>query len=453
MQLFKPLVLAVGLASGLKAQPLLVDKVVAIVDNRIILLSDVEQAYLQMTQQPSTRLTESLKCQLLDQMMTEKLLVRQAELDSIVVSADQVEQELDQRIRYFSAMIGSQEKLETYYGKSILEIKEDFREQIRERQLADRMRSTIVEGIKITPSEVAAYFQSLPPDSLPYFNTEVEVMQLVVYPRVNDMVRQYTRQRMEELLARVKKGEDFGALARTYSKDPGSAEQGGDLGFISRGELDPAVEAAAFSLKTPNEVSDIVESRYGFHIIQLLERRGGRIRIRHILLKPEITTYDITRASRRADSIYQLLRNGAYSFERAVGMFSEDDQSRSGGGLLINPSTQNSTFELADLAALDAALVPALDTLQPGQFTAPLLFRNRQGESGFRILYLKSRKPPHQANLRDDFERIQQMALTGKQLEAVNRWLAERMATTYIYLSPEFKSCPELKKWNRRDPQ
>ncbi|MCS6990579.1 MAG: peptidylprolyl isomerase [Chitinophagales bacterium] len=437
----------------LSAQPVLVDKVVAIVNDRIILWSDVEQAYLQLAEHPAGSDIDELRCRLLDQMMIEKLLVRQAEIDSIIISDDQVEQELDQRIRYFSAMVGSQEKLEAYYGKSILELKEEFRDQIRERQMADRMRSTIVEGIKVTPSEVAAYFYGLPADSLPYFNTEVEVMQLVIYPKVNDLVKSYARSRAEELLARVKKGEDFAALARTYSKDPASAEQGGDLGFVSRGELDPSVEAAAFALKNPFEVSNVVESRYGFHIIQLLERRGGRIRIRHILIKPEITTYDIARASRLVDSIYGLLRHGVYSFERAVGLFSEDEQSRSNGGLLINPTTQSSWFELTDLAAMDPALVPALDTLQQGQFTTPMLFRNRQGESGFRILYLKSRKPPHQANLRDDFERIQHMALAHKQMQVVELWLAERIAETYIYLSPEYKTCSVLQKWNRRTQQ
>lgn len=440
-------------ARSAAAQPVLADKIVAIVDDRIILLSDVEQMLLQMRDATNPTRDPRLRCQLLEQMMVEKLLVRQAELDSIVVSDDQVEQELDQRIRYFSSVVGSQEKLEAYYGKSILEIKEEFRDQIRERQMADRMRANIVEGIKVTPSEVAAYFHSLPPDSLPYFNTEVEVMQLVIYPKVNEAVKQYARERIEELLARIRRGEDFGALARAYSKDPASAEQGGDLGFVSRGELDPPFEAAAFALKNINEVSDVVESRYGFHIIQLLERRGGRIRIRHILIKPEITSYDVTRASRRADSIHQLLRSNVYSFERAVGLFSEDEQSRANGGLILNPATQNAAFEIADLAALDPTLVTALDTLQPGQFTAPMLFRNRRGENGFRILMLKSRKPPHQANLRDDFEPIQQRALAVKQMEAVERWLNERLASTYIYLSPEFQTCPELKKWNRRDQQ
>ncbi len=441
--------ISTGLPPLTSAQSKLIDKVVAQVDDRIILWSEIEQAYLQFGDAGDEQQAGPLKCRILEQMIIEKLLVRQAELDSIVVSDQQVEQELELRIRYFASMIGSIEKLEEYYGKSVFEIKEEFRDQIKERQLADRQRSVILEGVKVTPSEVYQYFQSIPTDSLPFYNAEVEVGQVIVYAKVNDQVKEYARQRIEELRRRLLQGEDFATLARAYSKDPGSAEQGGDLGFVSRGELDPAFESAAFSLRTPMEISEVVETRYGLHLIQLLERRGDRRRIRHLLIKPEITSFDIARASRRADSIYALLRTGAITFEQAVHRFSEDELTRNNGGMLINPSTQTSTFELAELAALDPLLVTATDTLTSGQFSAPIVYRSPQGEPGFRILYLKKRTQPHQANLHDDYDRIQQIVLSRKQQKVLEEWVEERMTSVHLYVSPLFQQCSKINLWTR----
>jgi len=435
------------------AQPQLADKIVGIVDDRIVQLSEVEAQYQQYAYQATSPLPADFKCQILDQFLTDKLLIRQAELDSVKVSDEEVEQTLDMRVRSFANMAGSIEKLEEYYGKSIIELKDEFRDDIREKLLADRERANIVTDLTVTPSEVGQYFNKIPKDSLPYFNAQLEVGQLVIMPKVNEDVRAYAKQKIIDLLIRVKNGENFAALAGSYSDDPGSSDQGGDLGFVNRGEMDANFEAAAFALKNPNDISDVVESRFGFHIIQLIERRGDKIHIRHILVKPKITSFDIQKAGVRADSIYDLIESGKYSFEQAVSKFSQDDATKENGGMIENPATNTTEFEVADLGTYDQSLVPATDTLQVGGITQPMVFRTRQGETAFRLIYLKSKTRPHQANLHDDYDRIQQFALSQKQVDAINKWLDDRIAKSYVFIAPEFKNCRVIKKWINSEQQ
>jgi len=430
------------------AQPQLADKVAGIVDDRIVLWSDIEAQYQQYASQVQKPLPADFKCQLLDQELTDKLLVRQAEIDSVTVTDEEVESKLDENVKAFSNAAGSEEKLEQYYGKSIVEIKDEFRNDIRDRLVSQKERESIVKDVKVTPSDVQAFFNKVPKDSLPYFNSELQVGELIVYPKVNPQVEEYSKQKIQDLLTRVRNGEDFAALASAYSDDPGSADQGGDLGFVNRGEMDPDFEAAAFALKQPNEISDVVKSQFGYHIIQLIERRGDRIHIRHILIKPKITSADIATAANYADSIYNLIQSGKYSFEKAVSKFSEDDYTKDNGGLLENQNGGDATqFEPEDLASYDQTLVPITDTLQVGAVSHPSAFHTKQGQAGFRIVYLKSRTKPHQANLTDDYDRIQQMALTQKQVDTVNKWLRERIAKSYIFVAPEYKNCKVIEKW------
>jgi peptidyl-prolyl cis-trans isomerase SurA len=436
------------------AQPQLIDKVVGVVDDRMILWSQIETQYQQYAYQNQTSLPPDFRCQLLAEALTDKLLVHQAEIDSVTVTEEEVEAKLEQNLRAFANAAGSMEKLEEYYGKSVVEIKDEFRDEIRDRLISQKERETIIRDVKVTPSDVVSFYNEIPKDSLPYFNSQLQVGVLIIYPKVNAQVKDYSRQKILDLLARVKKGEDFAALASAYSDDPGSAELGGELGFINRGETDPEFEAAAFALKQPNEISNVVESQFGFHIIQLMERRGDRIRLRHILVKPKITSADVAAAANYADSIYQLIQKGSISFEQAVGKFSEDDQTKGSGGLLINQAYGDATeFEPADLAAYDQALVPITDTLQVGAVSQPAAFRTRQGTSGFRLVYLKSRTPPHQANLQDDYSRMQEMALTKKQFETIDRWLRDRIARSYVFIAPEYRSCKVLQKWINNSQQ
>ncbi|MEO6169298.1 MAG: peptidylprolyl isomerase [Chitinophagales bacterium] len=436
-----------------QAQPKLVDKIIGIVDDRMILLSEIEAQYLQNTYQVTTPIPPDFKCELFNAALTEKLMVAQAIIDSVEVTDEQVESELDRRVRAFSNVAGSVEKLEEYYGKSIIEMKDEFRPQVRENLLADGEKAKIAGELKVTPSEVMTYFNKIPKDSLPYYNAATELGELVIYPKVSEAVRSYSKEKMTELLNRVKNGEDFATLASSYSEDPGSADRGGELGFLNRGELDPAFEAAAFGLKKPNEVSDIIESAFGFHIIQLIERRGDRINARHILIKPKTTSYDLTRAGKLMDSIYNLIQSGKYSFVEAVNKFSEDEYSKGNGGMLVNPSTGSNQFDISELGNYDQSLVPATDTLQVGAISKPMIFRNDRGETGFRMLYMKSKIKPHQANLKDDYNRIQDMALGQKQVDTINKWLQDRISKSYVFVAPEFHDCKVIKKWINNNEQ
>ncbi|MBA3647061.1 MAG: peptidylprolyl isomerase [Chitinophagales bacterium] len=430
-----------------------IDKVVGIVDDRIILLSDVEAQYQQYAYQSTLPVPADFKCEILNQFLIEKLLIAQAVIDSVTVSDDEVENELDHRVRSFSGMAGSVEKLEEYYGKSILEIKDEFRIQIREQLIANKEKGNIITNIKVTPSDVQQFFNSIPTDSLPYYNAEEELGALIIYPKVSIEMKEYSYKRAEDLLTRIKNGEDFSALASAYSEDPGSADKGGELGFVNRGELDPAFEAAAFSLKNPNDISNIIESAFGFHIMQLIERRGDRINVRHILIKPKTTSYDLTNAGKLADSAYYLIQSGKSSFAEAVSKFSEDEGSKNNGGMIINPASQTSAFNISDLGTYDQSLVTATDTLQVGAVSKPTIFHDKQGKTGFRLIYLKSKSRPHQANLRDDYDKISGLTLAKKQDEAVNSWLKDRISKSYILIEPEFQTCKVLDKWTYNTQQ
>ncbi|MBA2407098.1 MAG: peptidylprolyl isomerase [Chitinophagales bacterium] len=441
------------LAGKITAQSKLADKIVGIVDDRIILLSEVEAQFLQNTYQSTLPIPPDYKCQLLNGSLTEKLLVAQSIIDSVDVTDEEVDNELDRRVRSFANVAGSLEKLEEYYGKSIIEMKDEFRPQIRDQLMADRERSMIVGELKVTPSDVLVFYNSIPKDSLPYYNSEVEIGTLVLYPKVSDAVKAYSKEKINDLLKRIQNGEDFATLAGAYSEDPGSADKGGELGFVNRGELDPAFEAAAFSLKKVNEISGIVESSFGFHIIQLIERRGDRINVRHILIKPKTTSFDLNRTGKLADSLYNLIQSGKHSFSEAVNKFSDDEYTKSNGGMIQNPSNGTNSFDINDLGSYDKSLVMVTDTLQVGAVSRPNLFQNERGESGYRMLFLKSKTQPHQANLKDDYNKIQDIALSQKQTDVINKWLRDRIAKSYVYVAPEFRNCKVIEKWNIKEQQ
>lgn len=429
----------------------IVDKVVGIVDDKIVLLSDIESQYLQYSQQYQQELDQKIKCSILDQLLTQKLLIAQAQIDSVVINDDEVEGELDKRVRYFSNMTGGQSKLEEYYGKSIIEIKDEFRNEIKQQLLASKEQQSIISNIKVNPSDVKSYFNSIPPDSLPYYNAQVEIGEIIFYPIVSNEMKELARQKIKDLKARADKGEDFATLASLYSEDPGSVDKGGELGFVNRGELDPAFEAAAFSLKTPGQISDVVESQYGFHIIQLIERRGERINVRHILITAKTTSFDLAKASSRADSVKKLLDNKKISFAEAVNKYSEDETTKNSGGMLINPNNSSTWFEIPELGEYDKSLVFVTDSMQTGDISEPKVFKTREGKTGYRIVLLKSETKPHKANLKDDYDKIQSAALSERQSKAVTDWIKEKIAKTYIQIDKSYTNCDEMQKWIQKE--
>jgi peptidyl-prolyl cis-trans isomerase SurA len=425
---------------------ILVDKVMAIVGDNIILYSDIEIQYHQLANENSS-LPENFRCEIFEQMLTQKLFLQQAKVDSIIVSEDEIANELDRRIRYFINMIGSVEKLEAYYEKSIVEIKDEFRKDIADQLLAQKMQSNIFGNIKITPSEVKQFFSTIPEDSLPYYNAEVELLQVVKYPDISPEQKQLAIEKIEGIHERIKKGEDFAKLAIIYSEDPGSASKGGDLGFVGRGELVTEFEGAAFRLK-PGEVSDIVKTKYGYHIIKMIEQKGERIKVSHILIKPKVTTFDLQKAILFLDSVRNLIINKEITFEKAVDRFSDDEESKGQGGQLMNPQSGTPSFETSQL---DKSTFFAIEKLKPGDISEVSLFTKSDGEQAARIFFLRSETKPHVANLKDDYYKIKAAALQKKQEKEMVKWTTMKIENTFVKLTDDFRDCPNIKHWYQKN--
>lgn len=435
-------ILFIGTSSW--AQREVIDKVVATVGGELVLLSEVEEQRALMASQQSN-LPDDVRCNIMDQIMANKLLLNQSKLDSILVTDEEVEVQLDARIeRILGFMNNDVGQFEEYYGQSINEVKAQFREDLKSQLLVERMRGDIMASVTVTPSEVKTFFASIPNDSLPYFNSEVEIGEIVYKPKINKEERNNAVSLLEELRERiVEEGEDFAELAGKYSDD-GSARSGGDLGWAQRGRYVPEFEAAAFRLEK-DEISPVIESQFGFHIIQMMERRGNSIRVRHILIKPEITDADLDLAEERLDSIRHLVIDDSVSFSFAVKRFgNEDQQSYNNDGRMVNPATGNTFFEIGDL---DPDIYFTVDTMEVGGLSEPFMFRDPTGERYFRIVQLQSRSNPHKADLTKDYSKIQKAAIEAKKSEFISDWIRDKVGSTYIDIDAMYGGCPVLRKW------
>ena len=447
----RPRLLAFGLfflalASSLTAQTELLDDIIASVGGELVLLSDLEDQYNLIKSQQQQDLPPDARCYILDNILTQKLLVNQAKLDSIEVSDEEVEAQLNARIDQILAYMNNDyAQFEAYYGQSVDEVKAQFRVDLKDQLLAERMKNEILQGITVTPSEVKEFFERIPKDSLPYFNSEVELAELAVKPEVSPERKQEARERLEELRRRiVAGGEDFAELARKYSDDFASGRLGGDLSWTKRGSFVPEFEAAAYKLDV-GEVSKVIETEFGFHIIQLLGRKGNTIHTRHILIRPEIQEEDIARAEQLLDSVRQLILMDSISFSEAVKRFGTDEvQSFYNDGRMVNPRTGNTFFEIADL---EPDVYFAIDTLETGEITNPFRFRNAAGETLVRIIKLESRTAPHVASLETDYARIKAATIQEKQARYLNEWIEKTVRNTYISIDQPYASCPVLEKW------
>lgn len=419
-----------------------IDQIIAVVGDEIVTKSELESQLMQYTAQ-GYPITETTKCQLLEELLFQKLLLNQAKIDSVEVTEAQVDSELDRRMRYFIAQIGSQEALEEYYDKSVALLKEEMRESLRDQLLIQQMQATITGGVKITPSEVQDYYNEIPEDSLPLINSTVEIEEIVVYAPLSKESRQNTIDRLKEFRQRVLNGEKFSTLAVLYSEDIGSAKKGGEIGFVGRAEVEPEFSAAAFDLK-PGNVSPVIETRHGFHIIQLIERRGEKINVRHILLKPQVSSESFEKAKAKLDSIANLIENDSLTFGEAALKFSEREDSKNNGGLIVNPYTGSSKVEMDQL---DITLFTVIDQLEVGEISEPVLLTEMQSKPGYRLLRLKTRTLPHQANLQDDYQKIKDAALSNKEAEVLENWLASVVPYSYIRLEEAYSDCQFNSKW------
>lgn len=423
--------------------PSTVDGVAAVVGRNIVLISDVESQYIQFRQQ-GTEDYPDLKCRILDQLLLNKLLLHQADLDSLVVTDEQVMQKIDQNLNYYIQQMGGAERLESFYGKSIPELREEFKPVVRDQLMAQQMQAQITKNVTVSPAEIKKFYEEIPPDSLPYINAELEYAQIVHHVPVSEEEKTKAREYLTELRNRVLKGEDFSTLAVLYSKDKESARKGGELGFLNRGDLVPAFEAVAFRLKSTEAVSEIVETQFGYHIIQLIERRGEKINVRHILVKPETTPADIDAAKRLMDSVATEISSGSLTFSDAAEKFSDDTDTKMNGGTAINPSSGSSRFQ-AD--QVDPSVLFQFDKMSPGDISPAVYTTTRDGKEAFRILKLKSRTEPHRLNMEDDYQKLQELTLNDKQQRAIESWRDKKKSLAYIRVADEYKSCELIQDW------
>ena len=451
MKKFFPVVFLSMVSLILHAQErLIIDKVVAKVGDEVILLSDVEAQFAYEADRRGS-IPEEAKCGILENIMIQKLLVNQAKLDSVIVEPEQIEQQLASRIDYILGLMNNDlNQFQEYYGKSVGAMRNEMRQDMREQLTAEKMQNQVLEKTRITPSEVKAYFAQIPKDSLPYFSAEVEIGEIVVLPKVNPVEREKAIDELTGLRDRILAGEDFATLATQYSDDPGSARKGGDLGLQKRGTFVPEFEAAAYNLEE-GELSDIVESPFGFHLMELIERRGNMVHIRHILIKPEITDDDLIKAEKLLDSIRTVYLNDTLSFEQTVKRYSnEDEQSYNNGGRMINPATGDTFFETAEL---DADIFFAIDTMEVGEMSRPIPFTKPQGDKAFRVVLLQSRTAPHQANLQQDYTKIKNAAIEERKQGQLQKWITDKISKTFVEIDPSLvDKCQNIQRWLSEKP-
>lgn len=419
------------------SQDNVIDEVAWVVGDEAILKSEIEEVRLDALYN-RRKFDGDPYCVIPEEIAVQKLFLHQAELDSIEVSDSEVVQQLDYQLNMYIANIGSMEKMEEYFNKTASQIRETMRENIREGLTVQKMQQKLVGEVKVTPAEVRRYFQQLPQDSIPYIPTKVEVQIITLQPKVPQEEVDDVKRRLREYTERINNGESFAMLARMYSEDLGSARNGGELPFMGRGQLDPAYANVAFNLQDPNKVSKIVESEYGFHIIQLLEKRGERIRTRHILLKPHVPESALLAANARLDSIANDIRNNKFSFESAAAVLSHDKDTRNNHGLLPNPNDGTSKFEMQELPPEIAKVV---DKMEVGEISrAFTMIPQETGKEECVIVKLKSRIDGHKATISDDYQNLKDIVLAKRRSEVLDEWIRDKQRTTYVRISNNWRT-------------
>lgn len=440
--LFFAALMIVSIAASAQQHKIVADKIVGIVGDKVILHSDITNAIADLQRQ-GTQLPPDANCYIMEQQLIAKAMVMQAEKDSVVVGEEEVEALLDNQIRGFIQQYGSKEALEEIAGRTVYQLKEDFRANFRERELAKRMQQKVVEGVKITPQEVKAYFDKIPKDSLALYESEVEIGQIVIYPKASRDFEKLAMDDLADFKNQVETGKQrFEALAQLYSDDPGSKNNGGQYA-INRTEKtwDPAFLNHAFRLKE-GQVSPVFKSKFGYHIIQMVSRAGDDAIVRHILLVPKVTETETNEAINKLDSVRSKLVAGTLSFGEAVSKFSEDEGSKFTAGMMQGP---NGNFLTID--QLDKDLVGVLKDLKVGEISKPMAYTDERGKKAVRIAFLKSRTEPHRENLKDDYDRVAQRALEIKKQGVLEKWFAEKIPTYYLLIDNEYNGCQTLNNW------
>jgi len=439
-------VLAGIIISGLSVvkSQVLVESVAAIVGNEVIYLSELENTVADLKHGGDKTPIDVLRCSIFQQMLINKLFLDQARIDSITVTDDMVAGDVNVRINDAIRQAGSREALEGYFHKSILEIESDMRKALVEQQIVREVQSKVAEKIKITPNELKKFFESLPKDSLPLIPQKVEISIIQIDPPENEENKAEARQKLLDYRSQILAGKSFNVLAIMYSEDPGTASRGGELGYMMRGELEKPYADAAFIL-TKNTVSKIVETRHGFHIIQLIDRNGELVNTRHILIKPKVKPDQAVRAMLKLDSIANLIRKDSLKFENAAMRFSTHKDSRINGGKFVSadPSERDTWFTLEEL---NPEMYVKVRDLKVGEISDPFRTTDDNNNTVFRIVRLDNEIPAHRANLKDDYQNLSEAALMNKRNKTYDEWIKKKIAVTYIRISDELKSCEFLQK-------
>lgn len=443
------------LAFTVTAQPeqgQVIEGIIAKIDDKILLQSELEKSILEFKQQQQQEnkekqfKDEDLKCKVIEQLVVDKLLLAKAEMDSVKVDPNRVDAELDRRIQHLLRAYGGDEELIVEnFGKTIDDLKDDIRGRLKDQFIIQKMTGKITEKIDVTPSEVRSFYKNLPRDSVPYFSTEYEVGIITRFPKASADQKKALIEKLKDIRKDLREDKiDFCDAARKYSEDPGTKNNCGDLGYFSRGELVPEYEAAALNLKA-GEFSPIVESPFGLHLIQLLDKRGTEFKSRHILLSLSNEDVSSEPTRKKLDSIRSVIMNDSISFSRAATEFSEDKATSANGGFLSDQ--EGNTMISADKTdIIGPDLYFLISSMKPGEISKPRSFKDDQGKKGLRIVYLKSKKEAHEANLKDDYQRIYKAALAKKKNEAVDEWFEKTQSEVYLSIDDKYKSCQILEK-------
>lgn len=425
------------LVSGSLFSQQVVDQIVAVVGDEIILESEIEAQAIQLQSQGYFS-SRDINCEVLEEMLFQKLLLKQAQLDSIEVTLAEVDNELNRRLGIFINQLGSEQKLEEYYGKSIIDIKTDFRDMIREQMLTQRMQQQLTADVNVTPTEVRKFFKRIPEDSVPFLPSTYQIKQIVVYPKVSQDEQDRCKRVVDEYRERVLNGDDFSTIAILYSDDPGSAPAGGELGFVSRTDLVPEFAAAAFNLKEAGDISRVVKTEFGYHIMQLIERKGNLVNVRHILVTPRTDRSSENMAKQELEDIRTKVLADSLSFEDAAETYSEDEFSANSGGTVMNQQTGKTWFEENQL---DPLAKDVIKNMQTGEVSKVVKTRDMRGKSVYKFYKLEKKIAAHKANLNDDYQRFQEATLSEKKQNVTEEWIINTLETTYVRIDSSYMNC------------
>jgi peptidyl-prolyl cis-trans isomerase SurA len=434
--------------SGFAQEKVVADKIAGIVGDKIILKSELSTAIADMQRNSGGAELKGVdECSVLDGMLIQKALVVQAEKDSLPVSDEEVEAEVDQRIRYFIQLYGGKDAFEQIAQRTVYQAKQDFMAPIREQRLASAMRAKIVEDIKITPAEVKEYYDKIPPDKRIFYESQMQLNEIVLYPKASHDIEKLAVDDLNQYKQQVESGQrKFESLAQIYSDDAGDKDRGGEM-ELNRNDsklFDPVFFSTAFRLKE-GQISSVIKSKFGYHIIQFVSRNGDDIVVREILRIPQITDAEVQEANAKLDSISAQLRAGTIGFGEAVGKYSDDDQAKSTAGQIMSRS--GSTFLTISDLDKDMVLMLKEQNLKPGEYSKPSIFTDERGKKGVRLVYMVSKSEPHRENLRDDYNWVAQRALDGKKNAALEKWFIQKIPTLYVMIDGEYKNCSNLTKW------